>query len=517
MKDDKGLEKIFHEKAEEYFPYFEHFSWKNLFKAAVSFHFKYLKLKRFGYIACTYLIALTGCVNYAGITSHSHLYNEASLSTHHVYAVPKKSAIVSANYWWNRFQDPQLNQLIDIALTDSPNLQVAKNRIDRAQHIAEQVGTSLWPSADLSGYARRERFTGDGLIPPPFNGLIFNIGDLGLNFQYELDFWGINRQALAARVSEMEATKADLAAARLIISTAVASSYFQLQSNVAQLKIMEDVLHQYQSILKITQHLAAHHIESYIPLSTVITQTDAAKVNVAQAKEAVMLMRYQLAALMGKNPFSTEIALNQFNYRKQFVSLPTYLPANLLAQRPDVRAACLRVEAAAHEVKVAKARFFPNINLSALYSYQSLGFNNLFKPISRDIAGEAAIDLPIFDAGLRRANLKTRYAEYDMSVNQYNDTLLTALHQVADQFTILQSVKSQLVAQTHLLQASRRHYLLTQSRYRHGIEADMPVLQSNITFLNQQHIQLQIQTQHVLAVIHMIKALGGNITNYDPN
>lgn len=466
---------------------------------------------RFILIALIHLMMITSCVNYVGIKEHSHLYDTNSLSIHHSYPLPVTTSMRGpCPEWWYRFHDPQLNQLIAVALTDSPNLQVAKSRVAKAAHIAEEAGSRLGPSIDFSGYIRRERFSGDGLTPPPFNGITATIGDVALNFNYELDFWGKNREALAARITEIQAAKADLAAANLIISAAVASAYFQLQYDIAQLQIAENIAQQQQSLLKISRLLTNRHIESAIPLSTVTTEEQAAHVNVAQAKQAVMLSRYQLATLMGKNPFTTEIVVGPFIYRRQSVSLPNQLPAHLLARRPDVIASRWRVEAACHEVNVAKARFFPDINLIGLYSYQSLGLNNLFKSLSRDIAGEAAIDLPIFDAGLRRANLKTNYAEYDIAVNQYNDAILTSLHQVADQLSTLQSIKTQLSAQTRLVKASQHRYALTQSRYQHGIDDYSVVLQRKITLLDQKRGLLQIQAQQFLATVAMIKALGGD-------
>jgi NodT family efflux transporter outer membrane factor (OMF) lipoprotein len=311
-------------------------------------------------------------------------------------------------------------------------------------------------------------------------------------------------------VSETHAAEADLAASRLVISTAVASMYFQLQSNTAQLKLAEEMQHQQESLLTISRTLTHRQINSDIPLATTMANLETAKINVAEAKQAMLMARYQLAALVGKNPFTTEITLAPFHYQKQMLTLPANLPANLLARRPDIVASRWRVEAAQHNVNSTKARFYPNINLSALYSYQSIGLGVLFRGKSRDIAGQAAFDLTIFDAGYIRANLKTRNAEYDMAVNQYNQSILTALRQTANQLTILQSVKSQLASQAELIHASQRRYTLTRARYNHGIDTYTPVLQNKIALLRQQRIQLQMQTQHTLAIIGMIKVLGGD-------
>ncbi len=465
-------------------------------------------------LGCFCLLSLTGCINYAGIKSHSKPYDVSSLNDTHSYQTNssnKKIVVLSQqNDWWSRFHDAKLNQFISIALADSPDIQIAKNRVEQAQYIAKEAGASLWPTLNFDGNVSRARFTNTTIYPPPYGGETVYQGNVFLNFQYEFDFWGKNRQNIASLVSKTQAAKASLAQAQLVISTSVASAYFQLQSNIAEFDIAEQNVQKMQAILKITQTLNQRHIESALPLTTVMSTVQAAVMNAELAKQAIKLSAHQLAALMGKNPLTTDISVNSLMFEKQTLKLPSNLPANLLSNRPDIIAARFEVESAAHKVNVSKARFFPDINLLAFYSYQSIGLNQLFQAQSRDYVIQPAIDLPIFDAGARRANLRTRYAEYDLAVNQYNQTIITALHQVADQLSILQSVKAQLNAQNQSCSASAHNLSLTRLRYQHGIDDDMTVLNSEVNYLSQKRAQLQLQTQSILALIGTINALGGN-------
>ncbi|MHB1947683.1 MAG: efflux transporter outer membrane subunit [Gammaproteobacteria bacterium] len=456
------------------------------------------------------LVSLTGCVNYFGSKPHSSAYNAASLAQHHHYPVPRKTLTCAQGNWWEKFKDPQLNHLIEIALADSPNFQIAQSRLYRAQRIADAAVSPLLPSSDLSGVVTREHYTANWIIPPPFGGITASYGNLSLNFHYELDFWGKNRQALAARISEIRAAEADLAASRLIISTAVASAYFQLQTNRVLLQIDNAILKQRKELQTIVSTRLAHNLISGIPHNQANVDTQSAELAVARAKEAVQISRHQLAVLMGKNPLNTTINLPRYVYHENHLRLPPVIPANLLGRRPDIVASRWRVEAAAHQVNVAKARCFPNINLSGFLSYQALGLGRLFAPSSKDNNIQGAFDLPIFDAGLRHANVDTRYAEYDTAVNQYNQTLLTALRDVADQLSILAAVKSQQTAQSHVLKNTLQNYKLTQSRYHHGITDYSQVLQLKGVLLNQQQIEIQLQAQRILTVVAMIKALGGD-------
>jgi len=459
------------------------------------------------YIYLLFIFNLTSCVYYGDIHGKSKLISINELNTRHIYLKESKT---SAN-WWDKFQDPKLNQLIISALVDSPSTQIAEVRVRRAQAIIEGAAAPLWPAIDFNGYIQRQRFSEFGLVPPPFNGRIFNISDLGLNLTYDFDFWGKNRELLASRISEKCAAKADLAQARLIISAAVANTYFQLLSNQAAIKLAEKNAKLSQEIANIVVSRSRRGIESDVPVKTALANGQLANLAIERYKKAEKLSKNQLAILLGKNPFTTTIITHAFTYQKYMVSLPDNLTLNILAGRPDIFATKLRVEAAAHAINIAKTKFYPNISLMALFSYQSVQLNQLFDVGSQNNAITGAIDLPIFDAGLRRANLGVKYAEYDLAVNNYNQTLLTALREVADYQAILHSLSAELLSQEKALKATSYNYKLFLSRYNHGIIDYVQVLEIKQLLLQYRLKQIELQTQHLQSVVGILKSLGGNI------
>lgn len=465
---------------------------------------------RFSLLMLVSSLVLSGCVNYSGMKNSSTPLDAHTLTKSHFYKKPqKKQKIVTAN-WWQTFHDPQLNRLMRIALSDSPDMKQAINRIQKASYLIDASATNLWPSINFNGYVQRERFSQFGLVPPPFNGKTFNIGNLALNFSYEFDFWGKNRQLLAARISEACAAEADAAQTRLIISTAVASAYFQIQSNIQERKIAEAIYKQRKEIADIIADRAKHGIESDIPVKYAITDMENARLAIDRFREAEELARHQLSVLLGKNPINTYVVNEPFKFHRYHITLPEYLPANLIAVRPDIIASRLRAEAAAHEINVAKARFFPNINLNGLFSYQSVGLGHLFDRVSQANGVTAAVDLPIFDAGLRRANLGIRYAEYDLAVNNYNQTILVALRDVSNQLSALNSLNSQLKAQNDALKTTRQNYQLNYTRYQSGVVDYLQVLDLQNAVLQLQAQLTDLEAKHILATVAMIKALGGN-------
>lgn len=458
---------------------------------------------------------LTGCVNYSGVEKNKwRPWHATHLSTPHTYCTAKTKMPATAHVdWWARFNNPQLNALIDIALTDSPNMHTAAARLRAAQQVAASTEALLWPYTDMSGYRQRQRFSKTGLIPPPFNGLTFNIAELGLNFNYEFDFWGKNKQLLAASVSAAYAAEADVAAARLIVAASVAQVYFQLQSNLAALRIARTSVQQQQELLKITQTRIQHHIESDLPLQAAIHNAQNAKLSEMELQQTIAALQHQLAVLLGKNPENTTFHLEELNFKHTVITIPASLPANLLAHRPDIIASRLRAEAAAHQINVAKARFFPNINLNGLFSYQSIHPSLLFKHSNQNNAATLAFDLPIFDAGARRANLGLRYAEYDEAVSTYNQTILVALRDVTDQLATLRVLDKELETQRQNLAATRRNQSLIHAQFQHGIVGYAQVLNAQELCLQQQAKHIQLQTRYLQALVALIAALGGCYIN----
>lgn len=460
------------------------------------------------FIIC--FLGLGGCAHQAGIKNYDKPLVKADLSKHHVYAYHTVKKMLPTTDWWMQFKDPLLNQLMTVGLRDSPTMRMAESRLRKAQYLAAETETNLWPYVDASGYLERERFSQFGLVPPPFNGRTFNIGQVGLNFNYQLDFWGKNRQTLAAAVSEACASAADVAEARLVLSASIAHAYFNLQNSKTQAKLAQLTYQTKKQLLNIVGIRGKRGIESDIPIKVSLADVQATKIKAIQYQQAEKLAQHQLAALLGKNAFETDFLIKDMHYRKKLIALPNHLPANVLAKRPDVLASRLRTEAAAHQINVAKAYFFPDINLMGLFSFQSVRLNHLFEKRSQNNAISGAFDLPIFDAGYRRANLGVQYAEYDAAVNQYNATILTALKQIADQLIILKSVNSQWDAQRSSLAAIEQNVRLVKSRYRHGIVDYAQVLQAEDDLFAQQSTQVDLQTYHQQALAGLMVALGGS-------
>jgi NodT family efflux transporter outer membrane factor (OMF) lipoprotein len=191
--------------------------------------------------------------------------------------------------------------------------------------------------------------------------------------------------------------------------------------------------------------------------------------------------------------------------------LPENLPADLLARRPDIAAQRFRLEAAAAQIGATKADFFPNVNLTAFVGFAatSLAGVNLFTGGSRVAGVGPAVHLPIFDAGRLRANLRGRYGEYDAAIEQYNQTLVAALRQVADQVAGVRAVKQQLAHQAVALAAADDAHRLTLDRYRAGLTSYLDVLVNEERLLTERMNEVRLRGRNLALAVDMVRALGG--------
>ncbi|CAM4454288.1 MAG: Outer membrane protein OprM [Legionella sp.] len=455
---------------------------------------------------------LTGCKLHSVTSSHTPQINAHNLAITHVYKIPSTNQPKSC---LTRFNDPQLHQLIAVALTDGPDMRSAWTRIDRARQIAKGTFSALWPSADLKGSIAKDHFSFHGVVPPPFTEIIANqarIENLALNFNYELDLWGKNRETFASSVNESFATHMDLEETQLILSSTIASVYFDLQNNLLQQQLAKENVRLLEELEGIVTDRAKQGVESDIPVKTAISSTQAARLSVDDYHRAEMQARHQLATLMGKNPFNTEIETSKFTYNKHELALPKIIPANLLGHRPDIIATRARAQAAAHLIKVAKAAFFPNINLSGVLSLQSFYFSKLFHIALQTEGVKAALELPIFDAGARKANLGVKRAEYELAVNQYNQTILNALREVSDQMTTLQTLNKQVNSQEKAVHATETNYRLFRSRYASGVIDYVQLLEIKQLVVQQKSLLISLQTRQKQAFVALLAALGGEVS-----
>ena len=459
-------------------------------------------------LALLFALAIAGCASDRGITHRGTPLDPAALQAEKSLGAQSANGEWPALEWWKRFGDPQLDALIDEALAGSPNLRLARARLDQARAQAQIARAPLGPQANAEASVNRQRFSENYIFPPPIGGSTYTTTQVDLNASYDVDLWGRNRAAYEAALGRSRAAQAEAFAARLVLSTGIANAYVQLARAYDQLELARRTLEDRERVQSLTGDRVRAGLDSRLELKQVETSIPAARARIAQIEEEIGLARSQLAALLGKGP-DRGLAIERPTLHPASVALPSRVPADLLGRRPDIVAARARAEAAARDIASAKAAFYPDVNLTALVGVQSVTLSKLLETGSAIPSIGAAIRLPILDAGRLRGALAARNAEYDAAVEQYNQSLADALREVVDQLTSMRSVQAQRAEVDSALAAAEEAYNLAVTRYKAGIGSLLQVLAAETQVLDQRNLRADLQSRELALSINLIRALGG--------
>ena len=411
--------------------------------------------------------------------------------------------------WWTGYGDPQLDALIAESFEGSPSLEIAQARLRSAQSQATRAKAAREPTTTVDAQVTKQRFPENGLYPPPYAGSFVTQGQLALDFSYEIDFWGRNREALASARATVQAAEADKAAARLALAVAVARAYFQLNLSYAFLDVTQANLAQQVSILDLTRQRVAAGLENTARVKQSEGQVALVRASVDATQANIDTTRNAIAALVGVGPDRGLDLQRPHLTAPANIVLPSTLPVDLLGRRPDVTAARWRVEAAARGVAASEAAFYPNVNLVAFAGLQAVGLSKLFDANDAIVGGGPAFSLPVFNRGQLRGALEAQQAQYDLSVGQYNQSLIDAIHDVADVMTNWAAIDKVTADARVALEAAQNSYDLTRQRYSAGLDNYLSVLSAENQVFLAEALIAELQSRRLTTSTDLIRALGG--------
>ncbi|TDN70598.1 efflux transporter outer membrane subunit [Paraburkholderia sp. BL10I2N1] len=452
-------------------------------------------------------LAFTGCANYLGIKSDKQMAAPAQFES--AQSLPAQGGQWPSLNWANQFGDPQLPALINEAIDGSPSIAQAQARLAKASSYIESARSNLYPKVEGSYSWTRELYSANALFPPPYGGTWYSENNVLASASWDLDLWGKNRQRLGQAVSQEKAAEADVQQARVTLASSVASTYNQLAQLYALREIAQREIDNRQDISRITNGRVAAGLDTNVEKQTANGNIATSQANLTDLDGQITTVRYQLGALLGKGPDrGLQIAKPVLN-PGAVVVLPDNVPADLVSRRPDIVAARWQVEADTHGIKEAKAEFFPDVNLAAAAGFDAFGWGKFLTSSSRQIQFGPAIHLPIFDGGALRSQLKGRYADFDLDVANYNQTLITALADVATQISSIRSIDKQSGDAQRALDASSKAYELAVIRYKAGLSPQLQVLNADQNRLAAEQTVTNLKMRRRDLQIGLIKALGG--------
>lgn len=412
--------------------------------------------------------------------------------------------------WWTGYGDRQLSGLVEEGLAGASDIAAARARLERARAAAAVSRSALLPSLDGRGKVDQERqsynyLISEQVVPHGWN----DAGMLFVDASWEIDFWGKNRAALAAATSDAAAADAEAAAARLLLSSSIASGYAEFAGLEAEREAVRDAVSVRRRTLSLIEGRLAQALENEGARDRARSAEAASRAELAAVDEQIALSRNRLAALVGAGPDRGLRLARPKVSGERFTALPTRLPIDLLGRRPDVVAARERVEAAASRIDVAKAAFYPNVNLVGSLGWQSLGVDKLTNPGSTFGSIGPAVSLPIFRGGRLVADQSAAEATYAEAVATYDGAVVRALREVADALASKRQLRRRLADTVEAANAAQKAWTVESERYRGSLATYLEVLSAEEALISSRRAVAALRARAFALDIQMIRALGG--------
>ncbi|SIR57385.1 efflux transporter, outer membrane factor (OMF) lipoprotein, NodT family [Aeromonas sp. RU39B] len=454
-------------------------------------------------------LLLAGCAAPDNIRAHNQPGTMTELASGQSFSHLSAAAWPNEQ-WWSGFHDTQLNALITEALKSNPDLQLANARLAQAEAGVDASDALLEPVLGANAGLTRVRLS----KLDDYRGVGHVYGterNLGLSFNYSFDLWGGKRAAWEASVNNAKAAEVDRRAADILLTGSIVRTYVQL----ANAYVMEDLakkdLERTGNMASITERLLQNGLTSEDRLYTAQSAEASARQVLKQRSLSVEQFKNTLAALLGAGPDRALTIARPTLTLDASLALPGNLPAELLSHRPDIVAAKWRVEAANKEIASAKTEFYPNLNLSAAAGVKSLVGDSFFGATSQYGSVGPALSLPLYQSELK-ANLKSKTADYDLAVAQYNQTLVKSLEEVNDKVLILKSIAGQIDDANQSVQLAEHSYQITENRYQAGMGSQLEVLMAEQQLLQAESVASNLQAQQQDAKVQLIQSLGGGFS-----
>jgi NodT family efflux transporter outer membrane factor (OMF) lipoprotein len=452
--------------------------------------------------------------------------------------------------WWKLFHDPELASLEDRVAASNLDLRVAGARLEQSRAQLGIARADQLPTLDANGSYSRERLSQRGVISlfpgggssgggssgggsfgslgSSANGLSgrsgalpssatggqsiqpFDVFQYGFDASWELDFWGrVRREVESARAS-LAASAEDRRNTLVSVQAEVARDYIQLRGTQRNLQINHENLGSAQQSLALTKERATGGLTTDLDVANAQAQVDsiAAQIPALEQQEAQLINA--LSLLLGQPPHALRTELAQTQPIPPIPpQIPVGLPSELARRRPDIRQAEAQLHAATADIGVAVADFYPSVSLSGSVGLQALQFKDLGNWASRQYGFGPTISIPLFEGGKLKATLELRQEQQQQAYLSYQQTVLSALHDVDNALTAYQTEQRRHDQLTGAVEANSRALSLARQRYAQGISSFLDVLDAQRSLLASQLQLADSTTTEATNLVAVYKALGG--------
>ena len=408
--------------------------------------------------------------------------------------------------WWQQFDDPTLNQLVQRSLADNRELRVLFNRLRAARAIRDDVANDRLPTVT----SRASGEFGKAQQPPTTDERVRQERyDLGLNMAWELDLFGRIQRQLEGSEARIEVAEADYYQLQVSLIAELVDAYGTLRGAQLRESIARENLKNQQDSRAITEHLRDAGVGTELDVLRADARLAATEASLPQLQAQQVRAQNRIATLLGQRPEQLQVDLAPRPLPVIAKALPIGNPAELLRRRPDIRAAERQLAAATAEVGVATADLFPRVSLSGFLGFTAGRGSQLGASAARAWGVAPSISWAAFDLGSVRARLRGAEAEADGALAQYEQQVLLALEESENAFSDYGKRQQRLIALVRQAEASRAAADQAAIRYREGTADFLVLLDAERERLAAEDAQAVAEVELYSGIVAIYKALGG--------
>jgi outer membrane protein, multidrug efflux system len=406
--------------------------------------------------------------------------------------------------WWEVFQDPQIQDLIRTALQQNYDVRIAATRILQAQAQVGITRADQLPTISGGVEAVNQRSARSKFFP----AFETSSNQVDLSLAWELDFWGKYRRANESARANLLATQWARQAVISTLISDVAAAYFQLRELDLELEISRRTLASRRDSLQLTQTLASGGATSMLDVRQAEQLVFTAAETIPDLERRIEQQENFLSTLLGNNPGPITRG-TKLTEQPHAPEIPAGLPSSLLERRPDIRQAEAQLVAANAQIGVAKAAYFPQINLTASGGYQSSALASLFTGPAGLWSFGGSLVQPIFTGGRIRSTVKFTEARQQEAALVYQQTIQQAFRGVSDALVEYRKDREFREEQEQLTLSAQDAARLSETRYRGGATSYLEVLTNETNYFDAELGLAQAQLHELLGLVRIYRNLGG--------
>jgi len=420
----------------------------------------------------------------------------------------KEAKDLANTAWWEQFNDPVLDELIQIALQENKDVKIAAARI--GQFVGRYVTTraALFPQIGAGASGGMQRVTENGFVP--LSSGVKNPNDVWgvfLNGNWEIDIWGKIRRATEAARAGILSSEEGRRAVILSLVAAVASAYIDLRDADREMEISRKTAEAYKESLRIFELRFKEGFSSSIEVNMIKAEYEQALSRISFYGKTIPQLEDALSILLGRNP--GPIPRGKTLDGLALPDVPSGLPSDLLEQRPDIRRAEQDLIAANAQIGVAKSLYYPAISLTAAFGFSSTDLSKLFRNPAQAWSFAAPMVAPIFTAGAIKGQVKLAKAQQQELLIRYQQVIQVAFREVDDSLVDQKHTKDQLEALGRQVVALKEYARLAQVRFDNGYTSYLEVLDANRSLFNAELNYAQTKAILFRSFVNLYKAMGG--------